>query len=185
MPLLRTIFIVAFPALLASCAATSSTSFDKATIYYDRQTYVEASSRDVPAITGDVVQHGRCAVLIGTPAAKIAPQSFCVYSLTKDALYVLKWNAKDAKYEWLTTVSFRDLHQVSLVAFLRTAQVQMTEQTRLIAFSALIDDGGIYDRDATTRIFDLLKAYDVPVSKAERMVAPPAAPAPVIPIFVR
>lgn len=108
-----------------------------------------------------------------------------MYSLTKDALYVLKWNAKDAKYERLTTVSFRDLHQVSLVAFLRTSQVQMTEQTRLIAFSALIDDGGIYDRDATTRIFDLLKAYDVPVSKAERMVAPPAAPAPFIPIVIR
>lgn len=65
------------------------------------------------------------------------------------------------------------------------AQVQMTEQTRLIAFSALIDDGGIYDRDATTGIFDLVKAYGVPVSKSERMVAPPAGPAPFIPIFIR
>jgi hypothetical protein len=182
--MLRTIFAILIATLLASCATTQS--YDKATVYYDRQTFLDASKHDVPSITGLVVQHGRCVLFLATPGARMAPQSFCVYAVTKDALYILKWNPYDAKYERLTTVFFKDLKQVALATSLfQIKQVQMTEQTRLIAFGAMIDEGGIHDGLATARVFDLVKAAGVPVGTAAGLASAPAAPAAYVPIFIK
>ncbi|WP_176054526.1 hypothetical protein [Paraburkholderia caribensis] len=181
--ILRTIFAIVITTLLVGCA--SGPSYDKATIYYDRQTFVETSTHDVPSIVGPVVQHGRCVLFLATPGATMAPQSFCVYALTKDALYILKWNANDAKYERLTTVFFKDIEYVALATFGRTKQVQMTERTRLIAFGALIDDGGIYDGDTGAKVFDIVKTAGVSVGKTSSIVYAPMAPVPFIPMFIK
>ncbi len=103
----------------------------------------------------------------------MAPQDFCIFALTRDALHVLKWNANDTRYERLTTVNFKNVEQVALASQFRHRQVQMIEKKRVVAFSVIIDDGGIFDADATSKVFDVVAAAGIPVATSKGMIVPP------------
>ncbi|MBN3810081.1 hypothetical protein [Paraburkholderia sp. Ac-20347] len=160
--------------------------YDKQTIYYDRPSFVESVTHDDPAITGQIIEHGRCTLLIGTPGAYMAPQDFCVFALTKDTLYVMKWDGKATRYERLTTVNFSDLQTVALARNFRFRQVQMTEKRRVIAIDGIVDGGAYADADASVKLFETVKAAGVPVITVNRTIEPPAvATVPYVPIFIK
>ncbi len=55
----------------------------------------------------------------------------------------------------------------------------MTEERRQLALSAMIDEGGYIDGDATVRLFDAIKGKGVKVVESEGVVKPPAPAGPI------
>ncbi|SDA94854.1 hypothetical protein SAMN03159443_05341 [Pseudomonas sp. NFACC15-1] len=168
--------------LLSAC---NTTPYDKATIYYDRIQFPTQLVKDYPELTGPILQHGRCSVIISTPGSSTGTYYFCTYALTANDLYVQGWDAKALKYVEIAHVELSALRKVALHTFFRTSQLQLTEDRRQLALSASIDEGGYIDSAATERLFDAIKNKGVPVVKSEGMINPPAPPSPmIIPIVI-
>ncbi|MHC8412484.1 hypothetical protein ACYZTR_20825 [Pseudomonas sp. Hz4] len=169
-------------ALLSGC---NTTPYDKATIYYDRAQFPEQIVKDYPALSDPILQHGRCSLIIATPGSNTGTYYFCTYALTANGLYVQGWDAKVLKYVEIVHVDLSMLKKISLYSFLRTNQLQLTEERRQIALSASIDEGGYVDTAATERLFETIKRKGVLVVKSEGMMNPPAPATPmIIPIIV-
>lgn len=171
--------------LIMMLSACNTTPYDKATIYYDRTQFPAQLVKDYPGLTEPILQHGRCSLIVSTPGSNRGTYYFCTYALTASGLYVQGWDAKTLKYVEIVHVDITALKKISLHTFLRTNQLQLTEERRQIALSASIDEGGYVDTGATERLFEAIKDKGVPVVKSEEMIKPPAAPAPmVIPIVI-
>ncbi|MHC8378377.1 hypothetical protein ACYZT3_20940 [Pseudomonas sp. MDT1-16] len=174
--------LLSLAALLSGC---NTTPYDKATIYYDRAQFPEQIVKDYPALSDPILQHGRCSLIIATPGSNTGTYYFCTYALTANGLYVQGWDAKVLKYVEIVHVDLSMLKKISLYSFLRTNQLQLTEERRQIALSASIDEGGYVDTAATERLFETIKRKGVLVVKSEGMMNPPAPATPmIIPIIV-
>ena len=92
-------------------------------------------------------------VQIATPGANLAPNTFCTFALTKDQLFVQSWDASTLRYNNILTIELAQLKAIDLASFLRTKQIKLQEKQRLVAFSAIIDDGGYIDGAATESIY--------------------------------
>ncbi|WP_085717257.1 hypothetical protein [Pseudomonas sp. B28(2017)] len=168
--------------LLSGC---NTTPYDKATVYYDRAQFPEQIVRDYPALTDPILQHGRCSLIVATPGSNTGAYYFCTFALTTNGLYVQGWDAKTLKYVEIVHVDLSMLKTVSIYSFLRTNQLQLTEERRQIALSASIDEGGYVDTAATERLFEAIRSKGVLVVKSEGMMNPPAPPAQMfIPIII-
>ncbi|MHC8310442.1 hypothetical protein ACYZUC_12605 [Pseudomonas sp. GT1P32] len=175
-------FLLAASVLLSGC---NTTPYDKATIYYDRAQFPAQIVQDFPALTGPILQHGRCTLIVATPGSNTGSYHFCTYALTANELYVQGWDAKALKYVEIVHVDLSTLKTISIASFLRASQVQLTEARRQLALSASIDEGGYGDSAATERLFESIKSKGVLVVKSEGMMNPPAAPSPmIIPIII-
>ena len=175
-------FWLLLTALLSGC---NTTPYDKATIYYDRAQFPAQIVKDYPRLTDPILQHGRCSMIIATPGSNTGTYYFCTYALTANGLYVQGWDAKVLKYVEIVHVDLSMLKKVSLYSFLRTNQLQLTEERRQMALSASIDEGGYVDTAATERLFDAIKRKGVLVVKSEGMMNPPAPATPmIIPIII-
>ncbi|WP_415759578.1 hypothetical protein [Pseudomonas sp. LT1P18] len=174
--------LLSLAALLSGC---NTTPYDKATIYYDRAQFPEQIVKDYPALSDPILQHGRCSLIIATPGSNTGTYYFCTYALTANGLYVQGWDAKVLKYVEIVHVDLSMLKKISLYSFLRTNQLQLTEERRQIALSESIDEGGYVDTAATERLFETIKRKGVLVVKSEGMMSPPALATPmIIPIIV-
>ncbi|MDI3274834.1 hypothetical protein [Pseudomonas sp. AL03] len=174
--------LLSLAALLSGC---NTTPYDKATIYYDRAQFPEQIVKDYPALSDPILQHGRCSLIIATPGSNTGTYYFCTYALTANGLYVQGWDAKVLKYVEIVHVDLSMLKKISLYSFLRTNQLQLTEERRQITLSASIDEGGYVDTAATERLFETIKRKGVLVVKSEGMMNPPAPATPmIIPIIV-
>lgn len=175
---LRQLAVLAMTFLLAAC----TTNPHKATVYYDRATFTDyQASLGIP---GEIIQNGRCYAWVTTPGSNSAPINFCTFMLTKDALYLLQWDANNAKYLPLATVQFKDTDQVADARLLRLRQIQFIQKTRLVAFEAVEDDGGGGARDETTKLFEVVKASGVRVGASSGYVKAPQPPTTFIPVFL-
>ncbi|WP_460159358.1 hypothetical protein [Pseudomonas sp. S3_H09] len=162
--------------ILSGC---NTTPYDRSTIYYERGQFAAQLAKDL-GVADTVLQHGRCSLIVSTPDSNTGTYYFCTYALTANRLYVQGWDAKTLKYVELVQLDLTNLKKMSLYTFLRTKQLQLTEERRQIALSASIDDGGYVDAEATERLFDAIKAKGVPVAESEGLITPPAAPVPMI-----
>jgi len=168
--------------LLSGC---NTTPYEKATIYYDRAQFSAQIVKDYPTLTDPILQHGRCSLIIATPGSNTGTYHFCTYALTKNGLYVQEWDAKTLKYVEIVHVDLSMLKTISMCSFLRTNQLQLTEERRQMALSASVDEGGDVDTAATERLFEAIKSKGVFVVKSEGMMRPPAPPAQMfIPIII-
>ncbi|WP_223472333.1 MULTISPECIES: hypothetical protein [unclassified Pseudomonas] len=163
--------------LLSAC---NTTPYDKATIYYDRPQFPSQLVKDYPELTGPILQHGRCSLIVSTPGSNTGTYYFCTYALTGNDLYVQGWDAKALKYVEIAHVDISALKNISLYTIFRTSQLQMTEERRQLALSASIDEGGYIDSAATKELFDAIKRKGVPVVKSDGMISPPTGPSPII-----
>lgn len=178
-----------YPWLLLGLSVTLSgcntTPYDKATIYYDRAQFPAQIVKDYPTLSDPILQHGRCSLIIATPGATTGTYYFCTYALTANELYVQGWDAKALKYVEIVRVDLSTLKKISLYSFLRTNQLQLTEERRQMALSASIDEGGYVDTAATERMFEAIKSKGILVVKSEGMMSPPAPPTSmIIPIII-
>lgn len=174
--------LVGLAVLLSGC---NTTPYDKATIYYDRAQFPAQIVKDYPTLSDPILQHGRCSLIISTPGSNIGTYYFCTYALTADGLYVQGWDAKALKYVEIVHVDLSTLKKISIYSFLRTNQLQLTQERRQMALSASIDEGGYVDTEATERLFEAIKGKGVLVVKSEGMISPPAPPTPmIIPIII-
>ncbi len=178
---LRHILPLALALALSGC---NTTSIDKATIYYDRSDYSAQVPKDIPAITEPILQHGRCVVQIATPGANLAPNTFCTFALTKDQLFVQSWDASTLRYNNILTIELAQLKAIDLASFLRTKQIKLQEKQRLVAFSAIIDDGGYIDGAATESIYQRIQSRGIVSSGNDDLVKTPAPPTTFIPIII-
>ncbi|CAI8890708.1 MULTISPECIES: hypothetical protein [Pseudomonas] len=179
---LASTILMGLMALLSGC---NTTPYDKATIYYDRTQFPAQIVKDDPSLSDPILQHGRCSLIVSTPGSNTGSYYFCTYALTAKGLYVQGWDAKALKYEEIMHVDFATLRKISLASFLRTNQLQLTEERRQSALSACIDEGGYIDTAATERLFETIKGKGVAVVKSEGMMNPPAPPSPVfVPIII-
>ncbi|MBX8502723.1 hypothetical protein [Pseudomonas lijiangensis] len=168
--------------LLSAC---NTTSYDKATIYYDRAQFPSQIVKDVPDLNTPITQHGRCSVIVSTPGSTTGPYYFCTYALTATGLYVQGWDAKQMKYTEIARVDLAALRTVSLYSFLKNKQVQLTEERRQLALSAMIDEGGYIDGEATVRLFEAIRSKGVKVVENDGAVKPPAPAGPVyVPLII-
>lgn len=174
--------LLSLAALLSGC---NTTPYDKSTIYYDRAQFPAKIVKDYPELSDPILQHGRCSLIIATPGSNTGTYYFCTYALTEKGLYVQGWDAKALKYVEIVHVDLSVLKEISLYSFLRTNQLQLTEERRQIALSASIDEGGYVDTAATEQLFETIKRKGVLVVKSEGMMNPPAPATPmIIPIIV-
>lgn len=168
--------------LLSGC---ETTSYDTATIFYDRAQFPAQADRDIPLVGKPILQHGRCTVLLSTPGSKTGTFSFCTFALTADTLYIEGWSAAALKYEEIVRIDLSKIRQVALETLFRTSQVQLLELQRLTAFSVMIDEGGYHDTDATERAFEMIKNAGVRVGSSDGMIQPPAPTSPMmIPVVI-
>lgn len=168
--------------LLSGC---NTTPYDKATIYYDRAQFPAQIVKDYPALNDPILQHGRCSLIISTPGSNTGTYYFCTYALTANGLYVQGWDAKALKYVEIVHVDLSTLKKISIYSFLRTNQLQLTEERRQMALSATIDEGGYVDTAATEHLFEAIRSKGILVVKSEGMISPPAPPTPmIIPIII-
>lgn len=175
--------LVLFAALLLS--ACNTTPYDKATIYYDRAQFSAQIAKDHPGLSGPILRHGRCSLIVSTPGSNTGTYYFCTYALTANDLYIQGWDAKALKYVEIAHVEISALKNIALHTIFRTSQLQMTEERRQLALSASIDEGGYIDSAATKELFEAIKRKGVPVVKSEGMISPPAGPSPmIIPVVI-
>lgn len=169
---------------LALSGCNTTTSIDKATIYYDRSDYPVHVVRDLPEITDPILQHGRCVVQIATPGANLAPNTFCTFALTKDQLFVQSWDSSKLKYNNILTIEFTQLKTVDLASFVTMKQIKLEEKQRLVAFSVIVDDGGYIDGAATKNIYQRLQTRGIASSGNDDVMKTPAPPTTFIPIII-
>ncbi|GFM66842.1 hypothetical protein PSCICJ_29600 [Pseudomonas cichorii] len=182
MHLLKLLFSLGLALFLSAC---NTTSYDKATIYYDRAQFPSQIAKDVPDLNTPITQHGRCSVIVSTPGSTTGPYYFCTYALTATGLYVQGWDAKQMKYTEIARVDLAALRTVSLYSFLKNKQLQLTEERRQLALSAMIDEGGYIDGEATVRLFDAIRSKGVKVVESDGAVKPPAPAGPVyVPLII-
>ncbi|UZE21561.1 hypothetical protein LOY67_16050 [Pseudomonas sp. B21-056] len=168
--------------LLSAC---NTTPYDKATIYYDRTQFPSQLVKDYPELTDPILQHGRCSLVVSTPGSNTGTYYFCTYALNSKGLYMQGWDAKAMKYVEIAHVDLTALKEISLYTFVRTKQLQLTEERRQLALSASIDEGGYVDGAATESLFESIKRKGVPVVESQGMINPPAPPSPmIIPVVV-
>jgi hypothetical protein len=177
-----TSLLLSMTLLLSAC---NTTPYDKATIYYDRAQFPAQLAKDYPGLTGPILQHGRCSLIVSTPGSNTGTYYFCTYALTASNLYVQGWDAKALKYVEIAHVDISALKNIALHTIFRTSQLQMTEERRQLALSASIDEGGYIDSSATKELFEAIKRKGIPVVKSEGMISPPAGPSPmIIPVVI-
>ncbi|MDR2187205.1 MAG: hypothetical protein LBE62_04010 [Azonexus sp.] len=177
-----------FLCLLVCLFATGcqTTSLDKATIFYERATFPDKLQRDTGIINEPIVQHGRCSLYLGTPSATHTTNfRFCTYALTEQFLLIQEWDIANAKYTQFMRIDFAQLTSVDLASFIRSKQVKMRETQRLVGISAIIDEGGYIDGDATERIFQAIKAQGIPSVGDDKLLSSPPAAAPAMIIIPR
>lgn len=168
--------------LLSAC---NTTPYDKATIYYDRAQFSAQIAKDHPGLSGPILQHGRCSLVVSTPGSNTGTYYFCTYALTGNDLYIQGWDAKALKYVEIAHVEISSLKNIALHTLFRTSQLQMTEERRQLALSASIDEGGYVDSSATKELFEAIKRKGISVVKSEGMISPPAGPSPmIIPVVI-
>lgn len=164
---------------VAACQTT--VPYDRATVYYERNTFPQKLQQDTGLLEAPILQHGRCQLYLGTPdATRTTNMRFCTYALTERFLLVQEWDIANTKYTQFMRVDFSRLASVDLASFIRSKQVKMLEPQRLIAISAIIDDGGYIDGEATEKIFQAVKAQNVPSTGNDKLLMLPPAAAPVI-----
>ncbi|WP_353190315.1 hypothetical protein [Pandoraea pnomenusa] len=168
--LIRTIVGGAFIASLSACTGPSPVPVARAMVYYDRAAFVETLKHDMPAVTGDVVQHGRCEVFVTTPENNVGSQKPCVFALTRDTVYVASWNAFGTKYENLMTIPLKGVDQVAYTAFGGMRQVQLTEKKRLLGLAVFNDEATANPEKETKQAFESIKDAGVPEGKSIRGV---------------
>jgi hypothetical protein len=159
----------------------SNTPLDRASIYYNRAEYVNSVSKDIKE---SIIQHGRCSIQITTPGSNQAEARFCTFALTENKIYIRDWDASSLRYKPIIKISLDDLSSVSFATYLRVKQVQFNQPQRLIGFSGMIDEGGYYDSDATTKIFEHAKRIGVPVTESKGLIKVPTVAPAIIPIYI-
>lgn len=168
-----------------SALAGCTTPLDKASVYYDRAGYPAQVVNQIPDVQGPVLQHGRCNVILATPGSNTGGQSFCTYALTPTSLAVLGWDARKLQYTEIVQLKWSELTAVSLKTFGLTKQVQFLEKQRQTGFSAIIDDGGYIDREATKNIFEFVESKGVKVVDSDGLMREPQGGAVFVPIFIK
>ncbi|MDR1853548.1 MAG: hypothetical protein LBR05_01400 [Azoarcus sp.] len=160
---------------------------DRATIFYDRNTYVKQIQRDIGPIDEPILQHGRCTLHLAAPGANVTTNyRFCTYALSAERLYIQQWDAAKLLYSNFVTFEFSRFTSVDLASFGRTRQIKMTEPQRVAGFSAVVDEGAWIDGKATEAAFQIIKAQGIGSAGDGKLLGIPPAPAPVvIPVIVR
>jgi len=166
------------PCLLACVFATGCQTvvpLDRATVFYDRAAFPEKFQQDTGVIDEPILQHGRCHLHLATPEATITTNArFCTYVMTKHYLLIQEWDIANTKYTQFMRVDFSRLTSVDLASFVRMKQVKLREPQRLTAISAVIDEGGYVDGEATERMFQMLKAQGIPTTGDNKLLTTPA-----------
>lgn len=171
---------IVFAGMLSGCA----TSLDKATIYYDRPEFADQIVKQMPEILGPISQHGRCNVILATPGSNTGSMHFCIFAVTQDALLVLDWNAMSLEYTPIVKLKWSSINAVSLKTFGLTKQLQFIEKQRQMGFSAIIDDGGYIDREATMNVFNFAESKGVKVIESHGLMKAPQGGAVFVPIII-
>jgi len=174
--------------LVAGCQTREVISLDRATVFYDRASFPEKLQQDTNAPDEPILQHGRCQLLLATPGATTATNlRFCTYALTEKHLLVQEWNAATTQYTPFMSVDLTKLTSVDLAFFGRPKQVKLLEPQRLTGISAIIDNGGRIDPEATEQLFQTIKARGIPSTGDNKLMRAPPAPRPapmMIPIVI-
>lgn len=167
-------------------AGCHTTPIDRATVFYERSSFLSRIKKDLDLDAAEVLAHRRCALQLTTPGSNQAPSRFCVYFLEKGALNVLKWSAASLSYEREVRLDFSAIRSAGVSSFLgRSVQLQLVEDARLTGFRAVIDDGGYYDNDATNTVYKTILDFGVPLSEASGLIKEPTAGYPVaVPIIL-
>jgi len=156
--------------LVSACTSTTIVPLGRGLVFYDRTTFAETLKRDMPGVTGEVVQQGRCQVYVSTPDNNVGLDKMCVFALTKDAVYLASWNPFAAKYENLMTIPFKGVSQVAFTSFGSVKQVQLTEDKRLVGIAMVNDDATGIEPDGAAKAFEFIKTAGVPEGKSIRGV---------------
>jgi hypothetical protein len=175
---LRILIFLASIAMLSACR----TNPHKASTFYDRATFT--GNQGELGITGEVIKNGRCYAWLTTPGSNSAPINFCTYMLTKDALFLFRWDANNAKYFPIIAVDFRVIDQAADSRSWGAHQVQFMQKNRLIAFQAAEDDGDGVARDDTKEVFEVVKAAGVRIGDSTGFVSAPPPPMTFVPIIL-
>lgn len=175
MPSFRAAIACIAAVALSACAALERAPYPRAAIYYDQRAFADSIHHDVPAVTGEIVQHGRCVMYVTTPDTNIGDGAYCVYAITKDGIHAASWDAVAGKYQLIKTVRFDEAQQVTLTTFGRARQVQFIEGTRLIAFEFVTREGVGLAKDDGDKAFAYARRMGVKDGPSQRGIVFPRA----------
>jgi len=162
---------------VAGCQTLEDVPLDRATIFYDRATFPEKLQQDTGTLDEPILQHGRCTLYLATPGATVTTNfRFCIYALTEKHLLIQGWDAANTKYIPIMNVDLTKLTSVDLASFIRIKQVKLLEPQRQTGISAIIDNGGYIDQEATEQLFETIKARGIPSTGDSKLMRAPPAP---------